>query len=294
MGPAFAAAELAGRHDVEESPVELASASLNHVKQPFIEQVRFFRDKLNLGTRAWTDIWHDEHDRAFVVAGAAQADLVEDLRQSVDGAIAEGTTIRKFRQDFDGIVAKHGWSYKGGRNWRTRVIYDTNVRSSYSAGRYRQMKEGAELRPFWRYRHSHASETPRPKHLAWDGMILHHTDPWWNTHCPINGWGCKCYVEALNARDLERLGKDGPDTAPAIRTREVTVGARGPSPRTVRVPDGIDPGFAYAPGASTLAEEMLRQAAEPGGVDVETMRRLLAFAEAARRVRETPEDGEGA
>ena len=252
LGPALAAAALAGRYDVAESPVELASASLNHVKQPFKAQVAFFRDKIDLPTQSWTDIWQEEHDRAFVVAGAAHADLVGDLRQAVDSAIAEGTTIAKFREAFDGIVAKHGWSYKGGRNWRTRVIYDTNIRSSYSAGRYRQMKEGAERRPFWRYRHSHASEDPREQHLAWDGMVLRHDDPWWDTHYPINGWGCKCYVEALNARDLERLGKKGPDKAPAIRTRTVTVGATGPSPRTVEVPEGIDPGFAYAPGQSAV------------------------------------------
>ncbi len=262
LGPALATAALAGRYDVAESPVELASASLNHVKQPFIEQVRFFRDKIDLGTQSWTDIWQEEHDRAFVVAGAAHADLVGDLRQAVDSAIAEGTTIAKFREAFDGIVAKHGWSYKGGRNWRTRVIYDTNIRSSYSAGRYRQMKEGAERRPFWRYRHSHASENPREQHLAWDGMVLRHDDPWWDTHYPINGWGCKCYVEALNARDLERLGKKGPDKAPAIRTRTVTVGATGPSPRTVEVPEGIDPGFAYAPGQSAVR----KPAADPWAI----------------------------
>ncbi len=252
LGPAFAAAAMAGRYDVEESPVAPASASFRHSKQPFKEQVRFFRDKIDQGTQSWTDIWQEEHDRAFVVAGAAHADLVGDLRQAVDSAIAEGTTIRKFRQAFDEIVAKHGWSYKGGRNWRIRVIYDTNIRSSYSAGRYRQMKDGAERRPFWRYRHSHASEDPREEHLAWDGMVLRHDDPWWDTHYPINGWGCKCYVEALNARDLKRLGKSGPDKAPPVRTRIVTVGVNGPSPRTVEVPEGIDPGFAYAPGQSTM------------------------------------------
>ncbi len=249
LGLALTAADLAGRHDVVESPVELA-ASLEHAQLPFQEQIDFFRGKLNLPTQAWTDIWHDQHDRAFVVAGAAHANLVEDLRQAVDSAIADGTTLQKFRRDFDSIVAKHGWSYKGGRNWRTQVIYGTNVRTSYAAGRYRQMKKISDRRPYWRYRHSHASEDPREQHLAWDGMILMHDDPWWDTHYPPNGWGCKCYIEALNRRDLERLGKSGPDTAPSIRTRTVTVGANGPSPRTVEVPVGVDPGWAYAPGQS--------------------------------------------
>ena len=36
----------------------------------FSEQIAFFRQKLNLSTQAWTDIWEAQHDRAFVVAGA--------------------------------------------------------------------------------------------------------------------------------------------------------------------------------------------------------------------------------
>ena len=244
--------------DIEAGPVDLAQATeaalagagARHTRLPFTEQVAFFRSKLNLPTQTWTDLWHDQHDRAFVVAGAAHADLVADLRGAVDQAIAEGTTLETFRRDFDGLVAKHGWSYKGGRNWRTEVIYATNLRTSYAAGRYQQMLDGVDRRPYWRYRHSEASEHPRDDHLAWDGLVLRHDDPWWDTHYPPNGWGCKCFVDALNDRDLERLGKSGPDTAPPIRT--VTVGAKGPSPRTVTVPEGIDPGWAYAPGQSVL------------------------------------------
>ena len=205
---------------------------------------------LDLPTETWTDLLHEQHDRAFSVAGAAHADLVSDLRGAVDQAVAEGTTLATFRRDFDAIVAKHGWSYNGGRDWRTEVIYATNLRASYAAGRYQQMLDGAERRPYWRYRHSDASEHPRHDHLAWDGLVLRHDDPWWDTHYPPNGWGCKCFVDALNARDLKRLGKSGPDTAPPVRTRTVTVGAKGPSPRTLTIPEGIDPGWAYAPGQS--------------------------------------------
>lgn len=252
LGPALIAAELAGRYDVLEEPVVLASAAAEHSRLPFAEQIAFFRSKLSLPTESWTDIVHDAHDRAFVVAGAAHADLVEDLRRAVDSPIAEGTTLAQFRRDFDAIVAKHGWSYKGGRTWRTRVIYETNVRTSYAAGRYGQMKEIADRRPYWRYRHSHASEHPRQQHLAWDGMVLRHDDPWWNTNYPTNGWGCKCYVEALSDRDLERLRKSGPDKAPPLNMQTVTIGQKGPNPRTVQVPEGIDPGWGYAPGQSVV------------------------------------------
>ncbi|MDE0714089.1 MAG: DUF935 family protein [Gammaproteobacteria bacterium] len=268
IGEALVAAELAGRYDTMESnsTSALATASEQHARLPFEQQVEFFRGKLNQPTAAWTDIWQSQHDRAFVVAGAAKTDLLTDLRSAVTDAIENGTTLEDFRKAFDGIVEKHGWSYNGGRDWRTKVIYSTNLRTSYAAGRYRQMKDMADRRPYWRYRHSHAVVNPRPHHLAWDGMILRHDDPWWNTHYPPNGWGCQCYVESLSERDMERMGKEGPDTAPEIGTRTVTVGQRGPHPRVVEVPDGIDPGWAYAPGQSLMRtglEKTIGQAAGP-------------------------------
>lgn len=96
------------------------------------------------------------------------------------------------------------------------------------------------------------SEEPREKHLAWDGLVLRHDDDWWDTHYPPNGWGCKCFVEALSVSNLMRRGKSEPDTAPPIEERTVEVGTRGPNPRTVTVPEGIDPGWDYAPGQSRI------------------------------------------
>lgn len=215
---------------------------------PFAEQIAFFRRKLNLPTPSWTTIWEAEHDKAFTVAGAMKRDLLEDLRKAVEKVIADGITLADFRKQFEEIVAKHGWSYNGSPGWRSRVIYDTNLRTSYQAGRYRQMQEVKALRPYWRYRHSAAVQDPRPEHLAWDGLVLPADDPWWRTHFPPNGWGCQCTVETLSADEVRAMG--GPDEAPEVVYEEKRVGVTGPNPRTVRVPEGIDPGFGYAPGAS--------------------------------------------
>jgi hypothetical protein len=227
----------------------MSSASYGSLQ--FSQQLAFFRRKLNLPTQSWTDIYTREHDYAFVVAGANRDAIVSDFRAAVERSIAEGRSLAEFRRDFDKIVATHGWDYNGGRNWRSRVIYETNLRQSYNAGRYEQLQEEKKRRPFWQYQHLDGQAHPRPQHLAWDGLILHADDPWWKTHYPANGWGCKCYVESLGPRDLKRLGKTGPDTAPEIEEVDHVIGTRSPSgPRTVRVPKGIDPGFEYPPGAS--------------------------------------------
>lgn len=220
---------------------------------PFREQNQFLRRKLNLPTNGWTDVYGRENDYAFVVAGANRNDLVADFHQAVQRAIEGGTTLEAFRQDFDRIVAKYGWSYNGGRNWRSRVIYETNMRSSYMAGRYEQLLAVREERPYWQYLHSDAVEYPRPEHEAWNGMVLRWDDPWWQYHFPINAWGCQCSVRALSYDDLVRMGKTGPDTAPPIVFEQRTIGQRSPQgPRTVEVPVGIDPGFEHIPGQSRL------------------------------------------
>jgi hypothetical protein len=164
------------------------------LKRPFAEAVEFFRQKLNVPTATWRDVWQGEHDRAFIVAGAAKADLLADLREAVDAAIADGESIGEFRKRFDEIVARRGWhgwtgeQSKAGRDWRTRTIYRTNAATSYAAGRMAQLKEGGL--PYWMYKHSDSVLNPRPLHQSWDGMVLPAGHPWFDTHAPPNGWGC--------------------------------------------------------------------------------------------------------
>ncbi len=158
--------------------------------KPFKEAIAFFRQKVNIPTKHWDDLMKSQHAKGFMVAGAMKAELLTDLRGAVDKAISKGTTLAQFRKNFDSIVEKHGWVYKGGRNWRSKVIFDQNLRSSYMAGRYTQMKDPdvVALRPYWQYRHG-GSVNPRHEHLAWHGTTLKHDDPWWDTHYTPNGWG---------------------------------------------------------------------------------------------------------
>ena len=215
---------------------------------PFSEQIDFFRQKLNLPTAAWDDIWQAAHDRAFVVAGATKADMLNDLRQAVDKAISTGTTLETFRRDFRQIVAEHGWPGKagegttGGFNWRTMVIYETNLRTSHAAGRAVQLADPGlqALLPYRRYIHNDSVLHPRPQHLAWHGLTLPHDHPFWQTHMPPNGWGCRCRVTAV------LKPKPGDPTEPPAGWDDLD--------EKTGAPVGIDKGWAYAPGQSHVDE----------------------------------------
>lgn len=217
------------------------------LRRPFREQVAFFRAKLGdrLPTASWRDLMREQHDRAFIVAGAQSAELLADLAAAVDTAIAQGESLDAFRRRFDDIVARNGWTgWTGegspeGRAWRTRVIYRTNMATSYAAGRYAQLQEF----PLWVYRHGGSAE-PRPQHLAWNGLTLPREHPFWRTHYPPNGWGCSCYVVGAGSEEAARRLGGEPGRAPPAGWNE-----RG---RDGRLP-GVDEGWDYAPGA-TAAE----------------------------------------
>lgn len=221
---------------------------------PFSEAIDFFKQKIRLPSSGWTDIWQEQHSHGFVVAGAHHDALVEDFYNAIAKA-KEAGGYEVFKQSFGEIVAKHGWAHNGSPGWRSKIIYDTNVTQAYNAGREKQMMALKHLRPYGIYRHT-SIEHPRLQHLAWDGFVLPLDDPWWDTHTPQNGWGCKCRKYSLSRTEAEREwkknGKTGPDQAPAIEMEERVVGKNGSNPRTVWVPKGIDPGFAYNPGKAWL------------------------------------------
>lgn len=213
----------------------------------FPEQVAVLRLRLGnqLPTQAWDDLRHSEHDRAFVIAGAMKADLLADIGAAVDRAITEHRSLEKFREEFLATADQHGWrgwtgdTTEKGRAWRARVIYRTNMATSYAAGRMAQLVDGNFK--FWVYKHGNALE-PRLQHLAWDGVALPPDHPFWATHAPPNGWGCTCRIRGANTEAGIRRAKGDPNKA-------LPDGWQDPDPKT-GAPAGIDKGWDYAPGRS--------------------------------------------
>ena len=82
----------------------------------------------------------------------------------------------------------------------------------------------------------HTDDT-RTEHASWHDTVLPADDPWWQTHFPPNGWNCRCTVQSLNDRDLDRYGLAVADKAPPIEMVERIINTPD-GPRTVLVPEG--------------------------------------------------------
>jgi len=214
----------------------------------------------------WTDLWQHEHADSFTVAKSAGFDIVDDIASSLHDAFAGGETEAGWRDKIMPILQDKGWvgrkavldpdtgelvNAELATPRRLNIIYDTNMRTSYAAGRWVQMEQNVADQPYGLYLHG-ASRVPRPEHLARDHTCLPLDDAFWNYWAPPNGWGCSCSMISISQRQFDRMNGAGvlKTKAPALEFFDWINPRTG---ETVKTPKGIDPGFAYNPGKALLA-----------------------------------------
>ena len=255
------------------------------------EAVDYIRNKGWKTSWDYRDVWREEHAAAFTVAKATQMDVLSTIRAEVERAITDGTTLREFRQTLTPTLQGLGWwgrqsqvdpltgrlrDVRLGNPRRLKTIYDVNCRTARAAGQWQRAQRTKKMLPYLLYQAGSAKKH-RPQHLSWHGTLLPIDDPWWDTHMPINAYGCKCHVRQAGRAEAARLAADGlpdptapmetdPETGlPTGRLQRRTMPVRTEAPRiryrlwenkrtgeTMRVPDGIDPGFDTNPGKTRL------------------------------------------
>ncbi|MAU96173.1 MAG: hypothetical protein CMP81_09825 [Fulvimarina sp.] len=232
---------------------------------------------------SWLDDWQADHASMFTVAKSAGFDVLGDIFEAYSKALSEGRTFRDFSKELTPVLQAKGWWGRQlvadpltgeetiaqlGSTRRLATIFDTNMRVSYAAGHWSSFERNKRARPFLRYVHLEGQENPRLQHQAWHNTVLPVDHPWWNTHACPNGWGCKCTLQSLSQRDVDRLLSQGLPLkfeAPVGGSREWLNKRTG---EIQRVPDGIDPGWAYNPGKAgfeaqrTIGVEKLARSAE--------------------------------
>lgn len=217
----------------------------------------------------WHDVWEAEHASRFMVAGVAQADVLQLFQDALQAPLEQGQSLADYSRALKPQLQAKGWW--GGveitdkvsgeirttqfNDARLQLIYDVNLRQSYAAGRWAAIERGKERQPLVMYR-TMRDERVRASHAAWDGLALPVDDPFWQQHYPPNGWRCRCTAFALSEKDLQRRQARG-DRIQTTAPPEEMVPYRDPrTGATAKAPLGVDPGFAYNPG-----QHQVRQAA---------------------------------
>jgi len=139
---------------------------------PPAEAIAYLRDKVDIPTDGWHEFPDYYQDAAFTVAGAKGA-LLSQIHNAVNRAISEGQTLAEFSKRFREIA--EGWV--GNKPRRAQIIYQTNIRMAYAAGRYAHQLDPKVLKiqPYLQFIHSDA-QVPRPHHKALDGKVFRATE----------------------------------------------------------------------------------------------------------------------
>ncbi|MDP8639019.1 phage minor head protein [Serratia marcescens] len=233
------------------------------------EAIRYFESKgYTLGFN-WHDVEARAHATAFTVAGVLKVDVLEDIRNGLTSSLQEGKTLAQFEKQLMPYLVQKGWLGKGlvadedgvleGKQLtprRLRTIFETNMQSSYNAGRYEEQLANVEFRPFWE-RVAVMDRRTRPRHAALNGFTARHDDPVWQFMYPPDGYGCRCRVRARSSADVERHGIQVQSSEGRIVTVQQ---AWGPSDtrevQALRINNELytpDAGFGHNPGQGNLA-----------------------------------------
>jgi hypothetical protein len=193
------------------------------------EALAYLKNKNLKAGFSYKDVWNEEHATAFTVAKAMQLDVLSDLHTAVVDAMEKGQSFESFKKNIRPLLQQKGWwgrkdmedpqtghtvNAQLGSDRRLKTIYRVNMRSAYQKGQYDRTM-ASDLHPYLMYRIG-PSVQHREDHKSWDGLILPKDDPWWDSHFPPNGWGCKCYTRAVTEARKKQYEENGIPTAPRL------------------------------------------------------------------------------
>ena len=127
-------------------------------------------------------------------------DLIEETDELIKEAVANGGSERDFVKAMEKNLEEKGL-YQ--RKSRLRLIYETQVSTAYSAGRWQAIEEAKAFAPYLQY-HCSMLPTSRDPHKDLNKKVYPANDPIWNSIMPPNGFRCKCWVTQLTERGLSR------------------------------------------------------------------------------------------
>lgn len=71
--------------------------------------IKFLKDKGYKFSWDWHEIWQDAHKRSFTVAKVMREDILKDIREAVEQAMAEGQTLEQFKKGIEPTLKFKGW-----------------------------------------------------------------------------------------------------------------------------------------------------------------------------------------
>lgn len=227
------------------------------------EAIAYFGRKGLAKSFAWADIWAAQHDYFFTVAKMLETSLLEEVHGLIVDALKDGRSPQELGKNLKQLLRARGWWGKQlqddpltgetkpvqiGSNHRVRTIVNTNLRTSYSAGRYARQERVSTLLDILVYK-SRMDGRERPQHHAWHNTALPIGHPWWKTHYGPCDWGCRCRTVSMSRKMAERRGLKVGEEPAFFGTRKWVNKRTG---EVIEVEKGIGAGWDYHPGRAPI------------------------------------------
>ncbi len=177
--------------------------SLDCFPNPPAEAWKYWQDKVPMSKKVFNSLAEDDRVKAFIVGGMAKADMLNAMYDSIGEALETGKPMEKWKEEIQDLFQRKGWTSPA--PFRLDNIFRTNIQTAYQVGRYKQMMDVVEDRPYWQYSAVNDSRT-RENHAALHGRVVKAKDPFWDTFYPPNGFRCRCSVKTLSERQMKKKG----------------------------------------------------------------------------------------
>ncbi|HWL89378.1 MAG TPA: phage minor head protein [Polyangiaceae bacterium] len=156
---------------------------------------------------AWTALDEASRQKGFAVANVAQLDMITQVWEALDHAIAEGQTLDEFREAI-GDALERAWAGSvANPAWRLETVFRTNIQLAYGAGRYAQATDPdvLEVRPYWMF---DAILDARTSAICEEcnGTVRPADDSWWSSHQPPLHHNCRSTFLTLSEEQAREFG----------------------------------------------------------------------------------------
>lgn len=147
------------------------------------DAIAYWKDKVLMSDSDAQNLLSGAKSRAFYVSGLAELDQVNTVHKALQSALENGETLQDFKKNIASVIDSQGW-----RSHHIKNIFQVNMQTAYSAGRYAQMQKVSRTRPYWQY-FCILDDRTRPNHAVLHGLIYHCEHEFWDSHYAPNGFG---------------------------------------------------------------------------------------------------------
>jgi SPP1 gp7 family putative phage head morphogenesis protein len=155
-------------------------------------------------------------EKALTIAGVEQAEVIQAVKDKLEEAIKNGTSLDNFKSQINSIFDSFGITKLSSRHLDT--IFRTNLYSAYAIGKLAQVDDMRDRFPLWQYSAIHDSRT-RLSHLELDGRIFRVGEG----PIPPIDYNCRCtaiYLHISQTTGLDAEDWQGGSTVMKFNTRQ--------------------------------------------------------------------------